>query len=269
MRNKHFAPHPLALGMAMALYVGAVDASDFVTKQQLQESGIRLSEAELRELVGANSVAEFFSDFSKQFFGWTRRWINRPDGTTTMTLHDAAGNWTFIAHGTWEINKSGAYCLDVKWPQHRENWCRAVYRMQNGLYLDHPSRRDAKDRLGRITLVPASRSALFLQDEWVGGWEAILRGDGTYQPHEVSIDLTPHGGRWKLYSPQLVEKFFPCLTRLTPLSTIENQGLTIAFTLRVSEIVSGCEDYAFTLTKIGDELQGMTSTGWPIRLKRR
>ncbi|WP_326542421.1 hypothetical protein [Pseudorhodoferax sp.] len=237
-------------------------AADFVTHQQLEAEGQQLNDEELRALMAPNTVVEWVTDYQGGRFGQIRRWVNRPDGTTTWTAQ-AKSNWTWVTAGTWQT-LDGRYCVNIPWPKRAaEKWCRRVYRLGDGLYL-----RGLSPTVGKVAVLPPGQVA---ETDWLGKWTGEVHGDGMNHQMIAGIDLVREGGSWKYYSALLIEKFFTCWTRHTPVSPVSSaDGFAITFVVKASEIVHGCEDEQWTLVKVGAELQGMsTPSGWAIRLKRR
>lgn len=236
--------------------------------QLADPSAVRLSAQELRELANAGSITQVFVDYPKRM-GWTKRWANRPDGSTTLGLRDVQNRWTFLAEGTWRIREDGAYCVDVQWKTSREQWCRGVYRVADGLYLGRSSK-DPDAMVGRLTFEPRGGGATFADADWIGQWTMLVHSDGFNPSLAYRLDLTTQGGQWKSASPWLSDKFDLCLTRNAPVSPVENAGATVSFKVQVSSVVPGCADDVFTLFKVdSNTLEGMSRQGWAVRLERR
>jgi hypothetical protein len=109
--------------------------------------------------------------------------------------------------------------------------------------------------------------------EWVGTWDVTIHpGPGVEALRlEASLELSADGGSWKVYSPQLVEKFAFCLTRRSPVSRVQASEFGITLSVKSSEVIATCSDELFTLVKVGNEIQGMSTGGfgYAIRMRKR
>jgi len=94
--------------------------------------GVQLSGAELNDLMPGAKVA------SRTQQGSTRTWENKPNGTLNASTDGrgfAGGRNNYAsAEGTWKVNESGRWCVNIKWPAAADDWCRIMFKVGNKYY---------------------------------------------------------------------------------------------------------------------------------------
>jgi hypothetical protein len=102
--------------------------------ETLAEGGRKLSYAELQSLVPGSTVEQ-------EVPGYRIRIVHSRDGTVTSSSWDDVGR-TSEAHGTWEINDEGQYCMRFPGTVRVGPECKPVYSHRERYFLaksDEPS----------------------------------------------------------------------------------------------------------------------------------
>jgi hypothetical protein len=71
--------------------------------------------------------------------GSLRNWINEPDGkfvasTDNKKFGSALGTSTANSPGTWRVDDSGKYCIEIDWKRINEKWCSFILKSADGNY---------------------------------------------------------------------------------------------------------------------------------------
>lgn len=118
----HFS-HALAFGIAAMVASSAASQED---------PGVRLSGAELASFLPGTKAVYVIKA------GSIHRWTNEPNGkfvaSTDAKTVSMTGRSGGTARGSWHISDEGRYCVNIDWRTATEDWCRFVYRTNDGGY---------------------------------------------------------------------------------------------------------------------------------------
>jgi len=116
---------------AALLMVCSVASGQVLTLTDVKaKSAVQLSADDLKQLLPGATVQ------NQTQSGATVRWKNSLSGDFVAS-NDGRGHSPpamFTGSGTWKIDDKGAYCVQIRWPWSRDDWCRYVFKAGDKYY---------------------------------------------------------------------------------------------------------------------------------------
>ena len=117
----------------MSKLVIAIIATILTSSAPAQEGAAKMSRDELVSFLPGTRVSHTSSA------GSARNWTNEPDGkfvaaSDNKKYGSVMGIQGTTARGTWTVDDSGKYCVDIDWKRVGEKWCAYVLKSPDGKF---------------------------------------------------------------------------------------------------------------------------------------